>query len=188
MFVFVDLDRTIIPFDTTIHALKMVLINRPLIEVIKNLIKGKKCFKNYLLNNVDWDSIEYPINMSVFNYVNKMKNDGHTIYLLSGSNQKIVDAISTRLKIFDKSIGSNEDFPRLKFRNKLTYINQILGTCQWVYIADAYRDVVVWKKSTLPILVSNSQLKFFIISYFKVKKLGLIKVDSVRISLPNSEF
>jgi hypothetical protein len=160
MFIFVDLDRTIIPFDTTIYALKMVLINWPLIDVIKNLIKGKKCFKNYLLNNVDWDSIEYPVNMSVFNYVNKMKNDGHTIYLLSGSNQRIVDAISRRLKIFDKSIGSNEDYPKLKFSNKLFYINQVLGTRQWVYIADAYRDVVVWKEANSPILVSNSKLKF----------------------------
>lgn len=188
MMVIVDLDRTLIPFDTTLHALKLVLLNQPKIDVFKNFMRGKKQFKNYLLNHVDWNIIEYPINLAVVNYINVMKKDGHAIYLLSGSNQKIVDAISRRLNIFDKSIGSSQDYPKMKFKNKLIYIKQELGASNWIYIADAYRDAVVWKEANTSILVTNSRLKYYLISKLRVKDLRLIKIDSPEISLPNSEF
>lgn len=187
MIVIVDLDKTLVPFDTTIHALKIVMCKKPIVDVLKNFLKGKKHFKNYLQINVDWDTIEYPINLKVLNYIDAMKEDGNAIYLLSGSNQQIVDAVSRRLNNFDKSIGSNPDHPKLKFRNKLNYINQVIGGGNWVYIADAFRDIVIWKAAKTPILVSNSRLKYFFISKFVVRNLQLLKSDSIQISLPSSE-
>jgi len=178
MIVVVDLDRTLIPFDSTIHAIKIVLISRPKKEIFISLTKGNEYFKNYLLKHVDWDTIDFPVNKAVLNYLIEMKKSGSLIYLVSGSSEQIVNAISRRIGVFDKSVGRNQDRPNMKFKSKLTYVNQMVGGSDWVYVADAYRDVVIWKKATLPILVSRSRIKYFLISKFRIKNIGLLRLNS----------
>ena len=78
MIVIVDLDRTILPFDSTVYSIKYVLLNRPANEFIANLTKGRKKFKLYLVEHVDWRTIHIPINKAVMDFVIEMKKKGNT--------------------------------------------------------------------------------------------------------------
>lgn len=186
MIYIVDLDKTLIPYDTTFFSLNYVLKNRPLSEISKKIIKGKSNFKKYINECVDWNIANLFVSEEVYKFLILKKKHGHKLFLISGSDNFIVSTISKRFGIFDLAIGSNEINPKLKYANKLKYIKKIAGKSEWAYLADAYQDSVIWHEAQESVLVSNSRIKFFIISIFMGGKLTQIKPGHAMISLPNS--
>jgi len=184
----VDLDKTLIPYDTTIFSLKYVLRNRPMSEILKNIIKGKPDFKKYINECIDWNIACLLVSEEVYKFLIMKKEHGHKLFLISGSNGFVVSTISKRLGIFDLAIGSDGINPKLKYASKLQYIKKIAGKSKWSYLADAYQDSVIWREAHESVLVSNSRIKFFIISKFVNSKITQIKPGHSMISLPTSEF
>ena len=184
----VDLDKTLIPYDTTIFSLKYVLRNRPMSEIFKNIIKGKSDFKKYLIECLNWNTVCVLVSEEVYKFLIMKKKHGHKLFIISGSDYFVVSTSSKRLGIFDLAIGSDRINPKLKYASKLQYIQKIAGKSKWSYLADAYQDSVIWREAHESVLVSNSRIKFFIISRFVNSKLIDIKPGHSTISLPVSEF
>lgn len=183
MIIFVDLDKTLILNDTTLFAFKKYVRSKPLVQILKLLLSGKTSLKKEITMHIDWKKENLLINSQLFMILKKFRENGDELILISGSHTSVVESIAKRSNIFLAAYGSDNK-SQLKFRKKLKFIQNLIGSDQFGYIGDAWRDSYIFKHAKDPILVSNSNIKKTILKKFlKIKNLSFCGKKEV-FSLP----
>jgi phosphoserine phosphatase len=166
-----DFDKTLTVADTTWLALKFSKSYRFTATTILKKLFFCKHSKTFISADIDWQSIDIKISKDVYELILFLKKLDFKIILISGSSQKIVDIIAEPLRLFDSCYGSTTD-RRLKFKNKLDFIHNDLKIKDFIYIADAYRDISIWRYSYLAIVVNrNPVIRLLILLSLKSKKV-----------------
>ena len=108
--------------------------------------KGRTHLKHNLLKNVIFDPKKLVFFPEVFQYVQKLKEQGAKLYLVTGSDQEIADKVSSFLNIFDGAFGSTPD-NNLVGEKKAALHNKMFGKKKYVYFGNEWKDRLVWQYS-----------------------------------------
>lgn len=153
----VDLDGTLVQTDTLyelfILALKQNLLLIFLVPLW--LLKGKAHFKARLSARMELRPETLLYNESVLDYINQKRASSASVYLVSASNQRVIDSIATYLGVFNGAYGSDET-RNLKGMAKTEFLNSTFGEKNYTYIGNDNHDLHVWESSASAVVVSNS--------------------------------
>lgn len=156
--IFVDLDGTLISTDILIESfLSLIGKNIFYIFVVPFwLIRGKANLKHQIACRSEIRVDLLPYNMEFFSYLEKQKELGYELVLISASNIKFVEQVASHLKIFQQAIGSSEN-ENLAGLNKLNRVREICGEEDFQYAGNDRPDLVLWRESSDAILVNASK-------------------------------
>jgi 4-hydroxybenzoate polyprenyltransferase/phosphoserine phosphatase len=143
----VDLDGTLIKTDTLYEAFAEGLRTRPLKTLLKllKLPLGVAAFKAAMMRDTTVDLDVLPLNDEVIAYVRAERAKGRPVWLVSAADQSIVEAIATRVGLFDRSIGSDGRINNKGVRK--ADLLQSLAPDGFEYIGDSNADMKVWAKA-----------------------------------------
>jgi len=165
---FVDLDGTLIDQDLSDLAFWECFKNNPFLTIYylflfifygKSLLK-EKISKNY---KVPFKKIKF--NKACLDYIKDAKKQHRSVYLISGSHQKLVDQVDEKLKIFFEVFGTKKDFNMVGY-NKVLYITNELKFRDFDYIGNSKKDLPIWyhTKNIIHTNVNNNLLKIIMTS------------------------
>jgi 4-hydroxybenzoate polyprenyltransferase len=153
----VDLDGTLIKtdllYESALAFLAMNILN--IFYLVIWVFKGKAYLKRKLALNIKINPANLPYRLDFLEWLNQQKKS-RTLILISASDQKIVDAISEHLGIFDCAIGS-DGIVNMAGIQKRNYLVNLYGENNYSYAANNYVDLDVWKDSKSAILTSNNE-------------------------------
>lgn len=154
---FVDLDGTLLKSDLTVESLLLLLRHNPLYLFVLPfwLSKGLAYLKHQIAQRIDLDAGEIAVNEELFAYLNKEKDRGRSLTLISASSQKYVDAVADRFNLFENSIGSSETY-NMKGRKKLAHIEKLTGGAAFAYAGNSTADIPLWQAATEVVKVNCS--------------------------------
>lgn len=152
----VDLDETLIMIDSFYQAIERLVFSKPWLvpQLIQHWLKSRACVKAWLAGVIETDPQTLPYRMALVDYLHVQKALGRKIYLVSASNQKVVDKVAAYLKLFDGAYGSSESF-NAKGANKVKVIKEHIGP-RFVYAGDCTADLAVWRDATAAILCGKA--------------------------------
>lgn len=166
-----DFDKTLTITDTTWLALKFSKSYWFATTAILKKLFFFKHPKSFITTDIDWQKVDVKISKDVYELILFLRKLNFKMILISGSSQKTVDIIAKPLGLFDFCYGSTID-RRLKFKNKLEFIHNDLKIENFIYIADAYRDISIWRYSYIAIVVNrNPVIRRLISLSLKSKKV-----------------
>lgn len=154
----VDLDGSLVKSDTLLESLLLLIKQNVLLTVLLPfwLLKGKAAFKARIAEAVSFDARYLPYNEDVLAFVQEKKQAGCSVYLATGANSKIAQAVSDYLQIFD-GIFASDALVNLTGQRKTDKLNQHFGENNYAYIGNSHVDLPVWESSSAAIVVSSSQ-------------------------------
>ena len=144
---FVDLDGTLINEDLSNVAFSYSLRNFPfrtLFYLLVFLFKGKPYLKYKISKDFKIPFENLTFNKAVFDFIREVKNRHRTVYLISGSQQVLVDQIAKKLNIFFESFGTRDNFNMVGF-NKVQFIKENLKIYDFDYFGNSHKDLPIWK-------------------------------------------
>ena len=97
-----------------------------------------------------------PVNKEFHEFLQKEKERGRKLVLISASNQTAVEQASSYFGLFSKSFGSNNS-TNLKANNKLARIQELNNGESFSYAGNSSADLPIWKESAEVMLVNCSQ-------------------------------
>lgn len=106
--------------------------------------RGRTHLKYNLLKFVSFKPERLSFFPEILSYLHDLKKKGAKIYLVTGSDQKIADAVSAHLNIFEKAFGSSLDC-NLVGHNKADLLNKIFGKKNYIYFGNEWKDRFVWE-------------------------------------------
>ncbi len=152
----VDLDGTLIKTDL-LYESSLSFLATNIFNIFYLVIwgfKGKAYLKRKLALNTIINPANLPYRTDFLAWLNQQKKN-RALILISASDQKIVDAISKYLGIFDCAIGS-DGIVNMSGIQKRNYLVNLYGEKNYSYAANDYVDLQVWKDSKSAILISNN--------------------------------
>jgi 4-hydroxybenzoate polyprenyltransferase len=157
----VDVDgtylRTDILFETLLVVIKHKFLRVLLVPFL--FLRGMAKLKFYLatLAFPYLNTKLLPVNNELHDFLKKKKLEAHQIYLVSASNEKIVQKIAENEGIFSGAYGSSESI-NLKGSVKASFLEEIFPN-GFIYIGDSCSDLEVWKKAKQGVVVAaNSRI------------------------------
>lgn len=150
----VDLDRSLVMTDT-LHESLVQVASRSLLAafgLIGSLGKGKAAFKAAVAAQGVPDAALLPLNPDVVALIARERAGGRRIVLVSAADQAIVNAVASRLALFDEAFGSDGQ-RNLSGAAKAAFLSGRYGEGGYHYVGDAWSDVAVWKQSGRAITV-----------------------------------
>jgi 4-hydroxybenzoate polyprenyltransferase len=120
------------------------------------LVKGKAYLKSRVFEYGDTKAEDLPYNNDVIAYLEKLKVDGYSTYLVTASLQSTADDIGQHLDIFDGCYGTKENI-NLKSKNKKAFLNDKFGKGNYIYIGDSNADLKVWEDSKGAVVVGRNK-------------------------------
>lgn len=154
----VDLDGTLVKTDMLYESFLYLLKRNPLVlffSLYWLMIGGKQLLKYKLAENYTLSPELLPYNNSVLDYCKRRRAEGTKLYLVSASNEVIVNRISEYLGIFDGCRGSDISV-NLSGKNKSAYLNGLFGAGNYDYVGDSISDVPVWKTAANVVVVGRA--------------------------------
>ena len=144
----VDLDGTLIKSDMFYETFWSSFSNDLLIplKVLFALFKGKGYIKKMLFNLSSIDIGSLPYNSDVIDYINEHRSNGGKVVLVTSSTQKVADAVSNHLNLFDEVYGSTSEI-NLKGLAKANLQKKIFGNKNFDYIGNSLSDLQTWEIS-----------------------------------------
>ena len=158
---FVDLDGTLVATDTLFESIVIFLKNNPfrIIHLLLWYIKGKAYLKKQLSQSAMPNVAILPYNEEVLYYIRKAKSSGQQIVLATATHNKIANAVSSHLAIFDGVIATNQNF-NLKGSHKLDAIINYVGKQPFDYIGDSKADIYIWQAARKAIIINPTSKLF----------------------------
>lgn len=150
----VDLDNTLIRSDLLLESALAALKTAPLqtLATLASLREGKARFKARLAELVDVRVDLLPYNEQVLEIVRSRRAAGVPVVLATASNRKFADAVAAHLGLFDEVYASG-DVLNLSGKLKAIRLVERFGRSGFDYVADAYKDLPVWRESREAIAV-----------------------------------
>ena len=102
------------------------------------------------LSSIDIGSLPY--NSDVIDYINEHRSNGGKVVLVTSSTQKVADAVSNHLNLFDEVYGSTSEI-NLKGLAKANLQKKIFGNKNFDYIGNSLSDLQTWE-------ISNKAITF----------------------------
>ena len=120
------------------------------------LLKGRSYLKLQLAKRVQIPIDLMPVNKEFHEFLQKEKERGRKLVLISASNQTAVEQASSYFGLFNESFGSNNS-TNLKANNKLVKIQELNNGESFSYAGNSSADLPIWKESAEVLLVNCSQ-------------------------------
>jgi len=158
---FVDLDGTLVATDTLFESVVIFLKNNPfrIICLLMWYLKGKAYLKKQLSQSTMPNVAILPYNKEVLHYICKAKSQGQQIVLATAAHNKIANAVSSHLAIFDGVIATNQNL-NLKGKRKLDAILNYVAERPFDYIGDSISDISIWQVARKAIIVNRTSKLF----------------------------
>lgn len=153
----VDLDGTLLRSDLLLESFWSAIGNNWLVifSVFAALRRGRGTLKECLAKAASIDAATLPYDDQVLAYVEKWRQTGHGVVLVTGSHQIFADQIASHLGIFDEAHGSDGQ-RNLTAGVKAEFVVQKYGAAKFAYIGDAAADLPVWQHAAEAITVNAS--------------------------------
>lgn len=179
---FVDLDGTLIDHDLSDLAFWECFKKRPFLTVyylFLFIFYGKSFLKEKISKNYKVPFKKIKFNKACIDYIKDAKKQQRSVYLISGSHQKLVDQVNEKLKIFLEVFGTKKDFNMVGY-NKVIYITNELKFHDFDYVGNSKKDLPIWHhtKNIIHTNVNNNLLKIIMTS-----SLPKIHIESNFISI-----
>jgi len=155
----VDLDGTLVCTDLLWESLLLFIKKNPLFLFflpIWFIQGGKALVKVKLADRVQPDIATLPYSNQLIAFLKQARQEGKKLILASGSDERIVKAVSDHLRLFDKSFGTTSDC-NLKGLKKWEAINSYLNKKPFSYIGNEKSDMSLWVKSEKAYVVTRSK-------------------------------
>jgi 4-hydroxybenzoate polyprenyltransferase/phosphoserine phosphatase len=153
--VVVDLDGTLTRSDTLIEGVLNVIFKNysALPGVILSLAKGRAHFKAQVAAAADLDFKTLPYDPDVTAFIERCRQDGADVHLVTAADQSIADGVSIASELFDTATGS-QGGRNLKGAAKAAYAAERFpaGFC---YVGDTYADLPVWRVAKVAVAVAT---------------------------------
>lgn len=144
----VDLDGTFIKSDMLYESFRYCFFHNPCIFFlcIYWFIKGGKVvLKNELAKRFEFDPLVLKTNKSVFDLIREAKLSGRLVYLISASDQRIVEKFYQAYSdYFDGYYGSCLQKGNLSSEKKAKFLEKKFGNRGFDYIGNSDDDIAVW--------------------------------------------
>lgn len=154
----VDLDCTLVKTDTFYESVVGAVKSNPaLIFVLPfYLAGGITGIKNKIFDKYPPDPEYLPYNETVINLIEKEREAGRKIFLVTASLQKTADSVAAHVGNFDGAFGSCGNY-NLKGKNKAGFLEKKFGNNGFIYVGDSKADLWVWEKSAGAVCVNTSR-------------------------------
>jgi 4-hydroxybenzoate polyprenyltransferase len=138
----IELDGTLVKSDTLIDSLFILARRNPAAFFRTPLWarKGKAHLKWQLATMVALDAAHLPYNRSLLNYLREEHAAGRELYLATGADRTVAQAVAAHLGIFTDVIASNGAV-NLTGWNKLQHLEQRFAADGFDYIGNALPDL-----------------------------------------------
>lgn len=153
----VDLDGTLLRSDMLFETFWSAFARdwRTPFQAGRALLAGKAQLKQYLANNGEVDVALLPYDEQVVEYVRDWRAKGGRTVLVTATDQRLAEAVSDHLQIFDEVYGSNGE-KNLKGPDKAAFLRERFGKGSFTYMGDAPADLPVWKDAGKAVTVNVS--------------------------------
>ena len=149
-----DLDGTLVRSDllheTFWSALGRDWANTP--RVIGAAFGGRPALKAFLASRATIDVATLPYNAEVLAYIDRWRDSGGRVVLVTGSDQALATQVADHLGVFDEVHGSVPG-RNLKGAAKAAFLSDRFGADGFAYMGDARADLPVWKQAARVITV-----------------------------------
>lgn len=155
----VDLDGTLVSTDLLWESLLLFIKKNPFFLFFLPiwLIQGGKALvKVKLADRVQPDIATLPYSNQLISFLKQARQEGKKLILASGSDERIVKAVSKHLGFFDESFGTTSDC-NLKGLKKREAINSYLNKKPFSYIGNEKSDMSLWVGSEKAYVVTRSK-------------------------------
>ncbi|MFK8078788.1 MAG: UbiA family prenyltransferase [Granulosicoccus sp.] len=165
----VDLDGTFLKTDMLFESVLCLLKKQPwlVFNVLLWVLGGKANLKAQISRRVDVSELPLPVNQPLLDYLLKA-SDSRQVILVTGSNQRVADAMKLRYPVFDQAYGS-DDTVNLTGRDKQQLLVSQYGEKGFDYIGNDKPDRVVWAAARKAYFagLSSHQARYADISFEK---------------------
>ena len=154
----VDLDGTLVATDALWESILLATRAQPttLFRLLGWLMSGRAHLKRQLAERVVPDVTTWPYRPEVVTAIEQARTASRPVLLVTASDQKIADAVSDHLKLFDEAAGS-DGTTNLKGGAKHKFLQARFGEGGYDYIGDSDADVPVWAGARRAMVVSSSR-------------------------------
>ena len=153
----VDLDGTLTLTDTLHESVLTLLRVKPFMLFLLPfwLIKGIAHLKSKVAENFVLDVTTLPYNSPFIDWLKEQKANGKKIVLCTAANERIAQAVSKHLNLFDDVIASDA-YTNLKGDNKRNSLQERYGDQGYDYAGNSNADINVWASASQAIVVNAS--------------------------------
>src|SRR5207248_2819129 len=106
----VDLDGTLINTDSLHEAVLLVLKHNPfaIFRLLKWMFSGKAAFKEKVTRLVTLNVASLPYRKEILDSIHEKRCDGgQEVYLVTGADRRLADAVSEHLQLFEGVLASD---------------------------------------------------------------------------------
>ena len=152
----VDLDGTLVKSDTLYDSLCVMMRHRPAaaLKLPFWLLGGKARVKAEVARVAPIDAAKLPYNQKVVNFLRQEKRNGRAIYLVTGADERVAQAVAAHLNIFTGILGSDGQ-KNLTGNRKLAELRQCFESFD--YIGNARVDLPLLVASVEPMVANPSR-------------------------------
>lgn len=152
----VDLDGTLVKSDTLYDSLFVMLRHHPAaaLKLPFWLLGGKARVKAEVARIAPIDAAKLPYNQKVVNFLRQEKRNGRAIYLVTGADERLAQAVAAHLNLFTETFGSDGQ-NNLTGNRKLAELNQRFESFD--YIGNAIVDLPLLAASVEPMVANPSR-------------------------------
>ena len=154
----VDLDGTLTLTDTLHEAVLALVRIKPFMLLLLPfwLIRSVVHLKLKVAENSVLDVTTLPYNLPFIEWLKEQKVNGKKIVLCTASNERIAQAVSKHLGLFDDVIAS-DDYSNLKSNNKRNALQEKYGEQGYDYAGNSSADIAVWAGASQAIVVNANK-------------------------------
>ena len=152
----VDLDGTLARSDTLLEMLVLLIKQQPwcLFLLPIWLLGGKAHFKAEIARRVVFDAASIPYQEELLEWLRSEHAAGRPIVLVSGANERTVNAVAGHLGFFHETLASDSN-QNMTGATKAAALVERYGCFD--YVGDAPVDVAVWEAAREAILSARSK-------------------------------
>ena len=156
----VDLDGTLLRTDSLWETVLQLVKSNPL--ALFHLIfayfrSGRSGFKSAAVDQIVIDPTSLPYHAEVIELIHEARKQGRPVLLVTGANQRLADAISAHIGLFDGVIGS-EPGSNNTGQDKAAELIRRFGDRNFDYAGNSHADLKVWAHSHAAIVVGSTKL------------------------------
>ena len=154
----IDLDGTLWPGDCLWLSARKFLKKSPwkIFHLIIWWLNDRTVLKHSLVKDMHFNPSHIVFFPSMLEYIQNLKAKGAKLYLITGSDQIIADAIGKHLGIFENSFGSHIG-TNMVAQNKAELLNNLFGEKNYIYFGNEWKDRFVWQHSAAAVAVNVSK-------------------------------
>lgn len=154
----VDLDGTLINTDLLMESLLLLIKRNPLYIFCLPfwLLQGRAALKENIAQRVSLKPALLPYNRKFLDWIKQEKESGRSVWLCTGSYQRLAEEVAKHLDIFDGVVATTkaENFTG---KTKAQGLVNRFGAQGFAYCGNEKKDIPVWQVSHEAVVVNASK-------------------------------